>query len=359
MKPIFHPTLVNDPFGDPGLLVQFLFEKRAILFDLGEISSIPNSTLLKVTHVFVSHTHIDHFYGFDRLLRIVFGRGKSIYLYGPSNFIANVEGKLAGFTWNLVDRYNESITIEVVEVHEDHLRRARFRAIDRFRKSAESRESFTGGILVQEPSFTVRTAILEHRVPCLAFTLKERFHVNIKKDRLQALSYPAGPWLHRLKQKIFEEKPDDFPIQVPSLDNGEHQTREIPLGNLKRDVVMISPGQKIGYVVDTLFNERNKKKIVDLVRGADVFFCESPFSADETERARERCHLTSRQAGILAREAGVRQLRPFHFSPRHTGCGAQLYREAEEAFRGDPAPSSTPSPRGREETVPEVEAHKP
>ena len=102
MKSTLCASLVNDPFGDPGLLVQFLFQKRSLLFDLGDISPLSNAELLKVSHVFVSHTHIDHFIGFDRLLRTFFGREKTLTFYGPENFIKNVEGKLAGFTWNLV-----------------------------------------------------------------------------------------------------------------------------------------------------------------------------------------------------------------------------------------------------------------
>ena len=336
MKPTFHAKLVNDVFGDPGLLLEFFFEKRALLFDLGDIAALPNATLLKVTHVFVSHTHIDHFIGFDRLLRIVFGRGKTLTLYGPCNFIANVEGKLQGFTWNLVDRYSQAITIEVVEVHEDHLLRARFRAVDKFKKSDERKEPFSsGGALLEEPGFTVCTAILEHRVPCLGFTLNEKFHVNINKDRLQAQGFSAGPWLNELKQSIHQDLPGDGLIGVPVKLDGEKSVRQIPLGKLKEDLALISRGQKISYVVDTVFNDTNNKRIIELVRGADVFFCESPFIAEEVERAQDRCHLTSRQAGTLARQAGVKQLTTFHFSPKHTFRKKQLYQEAQAAFRGE------------------------
>ncbi|MCH8313551.1 MAG: ribonuclease Z [Nitrospinae bacterium] len=330
MKPIIHPRLTNDVFGDPGLLVQFLYEKRVLLFDLGDISTIPNGMLLKITDVFVSHTHIDHFIGFDHLLRIVFGRGKTLRLYGPDNFIANVEGKLAGFTWNLVDKYNESINLEVVEVHEDHLRRARFRAIDKFKRSDENREPFVNGLLLEEPSFSVHTAILEHRVPCLGFALKEMFHVNVRKDRLEASKFSSGPWLNELKQFIFEGKPDDFIVRIPV--NGGKESKEMALGPLKEDLIFISPGQKIAYVTDTVYNEENKTRIVDLISEADIFFCESPFLAEEEERGAERRHLTSRQAGLLAGEAGVKQLRTFHFSPKHKGRESQLRKEAQDAF---------------------------
>ncbi|MFQ5716812.1 MAG: ribonuclease Z [Nitrospinales bacterium] len=333
MKPIFHPKLVNDPFGDPGILVQFLYENRVLLFDLGNLNCVPNKTLLNVTHVFVSHTHIDHFIGFDQLLRVCFGRNKTICLYGPDNFISNVQGKLAGFTWNLVGCYDESITLQVVEVSRDGLKKATFRAIDKFRKTDESQESFVDNLLLDEPSFTVHAAILEHRTPCLGFRLTEKFHVNIKKDRLQARNLAPGPWLNQLKQLIYQEHPDEERVSVPVSANGKVTTEEYALGELKRDLVVISPGQKIGYVTDTVFSSENNRRIVDLVRGADRFFCESPFLAEEEERGRERCHLTSKQAGTLAKMAAVKNLTVFHFSAKHTRRREQLYREAEEAFK--------------------------
>ena len=330
MQSNFLPKLINDPLGDPGVMVEFLCEQRALQFDLGDLSSITNGELLKISHVFISHTHIDHFIGFDHLLRIIFGRGKTIHLYGPENFITNVAGKLAGFTWNLADRYSESVTMEVTEVHADRLIKAKFKAIDRFRKSDEIEEPFVDGVLVDEGGFTVCAAILEHRIPCLGFTLNEKDHLNIRKDRLEEMGYPTGSWLNELKKCICEGKPDEYLLQIPA---GKNRSQKQSLGHLKKELVLISPGQKISYVVDTVYNEANKTRIVDLVRGSDIFFCESPFLAEEEARGLERHHLTSRQAGIIAREAGVKKLNVFHFSGRHTFRTEQLVQEAEEAFR--------------------------
>ena len=334
MKSGIQLSLINDPFGDPGLLVQFLLQKQVLLFDLGDLSPLSNGTLLKVSHVFVSHTHIDHFIGFDRLLRTLFGREKTLTIFGPENIIQNVEGKLAGFTWNLVELYSESLTIEVVEVRESGLLKGTFRAIDRFKLCDEKEEPFVDGLIVDNPVFSVRAAILEHRVPCLGFALQEKPHVNINKDKLQSMKAEPGPWLNELKQSVLRSEPESTLIMVPFGEPGNFRTKDIPLSQLKNDLVEVFPGQKIGYVVDTVFNDRNRKKIVELVKSADVFFCESPFLADEEARGQERCHLTSRQAGILAREAGVKQLCVFHFSRRHMPHLERFYKEAEDAFRG-------------------------
>ena len=337
MKSGIQLSLINDPFGDPGLLVQFLLQKQVLLFDLGDLSPLSNGTLLKVSHVFVSHTHIDHFIGFDRLLRTLFGREKTLTIFGPENIIQNVEGKLAGFTWNLVELYSESLTIEVVEVRESGLLKGTFRAIDRFKLCDEKEEPFVDGLIVDNPVFSVRAAILEHRVPCLGFALQEKPHVNINKDKLQSMKAEPGPWLNELKQSVLRSEPESTLITVPFGEPGNFRTKDIPLGQLKNDLVEVFPGQKISYVVDTVFNDHNRKKIVELVESADVFFCESPFLANEEERGQERCHLTSRQAGTLAREAGVKQLQVFHFSSRHKDCREQFYNEALEAFQGQPS----------------------
>ena len=121
MRPSFQPRLVNPPSSDPGLFIPFLFEKRALMFDLGDLRSLSPRDLLKTSHIFVTHTHMDHFIGFDEVLRIFLGRDKDLYLFGPADFFQRVEGRLAGYTWNLVAEYTNDFRLVVTEVHEEYL----------------------------------------------------------------------------------------------------------------------------------------------------------------------------------------------------------------------------------------------
>src|SRR5512147_1020061 len=111
MRPLFEPALVNDDFGDPGLYADLRDERRALLFDLGDVSALPPRKLLRLSDLFVSHAHIDHFVGFDRWLRVVLGRKERARLYGGPGFVAQVEHKLAAYTWNVVHRYEMALEI--------------------------------------------------------------------------------------------------------------------------------------------------------------------------------------------------------------------------------------------------------
>ena len=95
MRPTFHPQLVNGCRGDPALYIEFMFERRALLFDLGDLTRLPTRKILRVSDIFVSHTHMDHFIGFDHLLRMMVGRDKLVSLYGPAGLIEQTAHKLA------------------------------------------------------------------------------------------------------------------------------------------------------------------------------------------------------------------------------------------------------------------------
>ena len=52
----FDPTLINNPFEDPGLYVDLVFERRALLFDLGDLSRLAPLMFLRVSDVFLTHS---------------------------------------------------------------------------------------------------------------------------------------------------------------------------------------------------------------------------------------------------------------------------------------------------------------
>jgi ribonuclease Z len=66
-----------------------------------------------------------------------------------------------------------------------------------------------------------------------------------------------------------------------------------------------------------------------------MLFIEAAFAEADAALATERAHLTTAAAGMIAREAGVRRVEPFHFSPRYEGQEAQLVNEVMAAFAGD------------------------
>src|SRR6185295_9382249 len=234
MKPLVHPRLVNDPFGDPGLYVDFLFERRALLFDLGDLSPLPARQILKVTHAFVSHTHMDHFAGFDTLLRLFLGRDRLLHLFGPPGFLDRVEHKLAGYTWNLVANYDNDFVVRATEVSPDGgAESAELRSRTGFRREIVEPPSLPPGVILDEEAFQVRVAFLDHQILCLAFALEEKFHVNVWKVGLEELGLPTGPWLRDLKSAVARGEPSETPVTVQWRENGNLRERTVSLGELR------------------------------------------------------------------------------------------------------------------------------
>ncbi len=336
MNPSFSSYLVNDVFGDPGVYVEVRWSKRALLFDLGQNDALGPARLLRANDIFVSHTHMDHFIGFDKVLRVALGRGKTLRLYGPPGLIANVQGKLEGYTWNLVDGY--PLSIKVQEFHESEIKHATFLATDGFalhEDQARSRPTQTAGAfpVLEDPMFTVRAVPLNHRVPSFGYALQEQFHINVNKQRLHDAGLPVGSWLKDVKQYLWQGQPDDFRFTATLYFEHHRQDLEFVLGEVRERFLTITRGQKIAYVVDARYDDENEAKIVELARGADIFYCEAPYLDRDADKAYERYHLTARQAGLMAKKAEVRELVVFHFSPRYTGMGKEIVKEAMEAFQ--------------------------
>jgi ribonuclease Z len=325
MSWLVQPRPINGPFDDPGLYIDFHYGRRAILFDLGDLSPLSNRELMRVSHVFVSHTHIDHFAGFERLLRVCLHRAGPLHLIGPPDFIDRVEHKLQGFTWNLVDETSVDFQLHVGEFDGVQIsRRASFSARRVFRREELALPELPKHVVLAEDDFRIEAVALDHGIPSLAFGFRETIRVNVRRGVLESLGLPKGPWLSEAKSLI-RTGAFDGDLVVPGVGT-------VSLKELRHQLFFVGPGQSVVYVTDAGFSESNKEKILFLAREADQLFIEAVFLERDRTLAEASLHLTAWQAGRLARLANVKDLALFHHSARYLEEPDVLRREAFKAF---------------------------
>jgi ribonuclease Z len=328
MRTLFHPFLPNGLTGDPVAWVDLPGEGRSVLLDLGDLRCLPNRKLIRVDRVVVTHTHIDHFIGFDRLLRLALRRPDKLVITGPRGFIECVRGKIAGYTWNVIESYPVHLVAE--ELDGDTVRSVAFTGRGGMQPEPLADRPHDG-TLHAESAFNIKTEILDHGIPVLAVCLQETERLSVNKDALTRSGLVAGSWLRDLKQMIRDCRPPQEPIDVETAGGG---TRRFESGELAGQILWRSRGQRIAYCTDFSYTPRNRDRVVALADGADLLICEAAFLHEDDALAHERHHLTARQAGELAREAGVTTLAPFHLSTRYPGREDELLQEAAASFGG-------------------------
>jgi ribonuclease Z len=331
----FDARLVNAPFEDPGLYVDLVFQRRAMLFDLGEISSLSTRKLLRVGDIFITHRHMDHFIGFDCLLRRLLGRDKTINLFGPEGVIDAVEHKLRAYSWNLIKGSEGQLAFRVTEINASGAAgAARFDGSAGFARAPWEPARCQDGVILKEPDVLVKAATLDHGVPVLAFAVQERAHVNIWRNKAEAMGLAIGPWLGAFKEAVIRGAPDDAQIEVSWRESPAGAPATLPLGELRLSIMRMGAGGKLVYVTDCAYTDDNIEAIVRLAKGADILFIEATFLQCDAEIAAARRHLTAWQAGTIARLAGVKRVVTFHYSPRYRPHAEALDEQAQQAFRG-------------------------
>jgi ribonuclease Z len=165
------------------------------------------------------------------------------------------------------------------------------------------------GVIHQDDLMTIRAVELSHRVDAVGYRVEEPDRRHLIVDRLDALGI-TGPSIGLLQEH-------------GSID---HDGRTVNL----EEVSEHRRGQVFAFVMDT----RWCPGALHLAAGADLLVCESTFLDVHADMAEEYGHLTARQAGRLAREAGVGRLVLTHFSRRY--ADEQVFAdEARQEFDGD------------------------
>ncbi|MCB9743734.1 MAG: ribonuclease Z [Alphaproteobacteria bacterium] len=149
-----------------------------------------------------------------------------------------------------------------------------------------------GGLALEEASFTVSALPLQHGVPTLGYRVEERAGRRMLPEKLAALGVRGADIgrLHREGSIL-------------------HEGRELRV----EEVSAPKPGQSVAVIMDT----RVCENAVRLAEGVDLLVIESTYLHSEAKEARERGHLTAREAARIGQEAGARRVVLTHFSQRY------------------------------------------
>ena len=297
--------------GDPALYVDIIGKKRAFLFDCGEIN-INNSLIKRIDSIFISHTHMDHFIGFDKIIRVSLPDEKEFNIYGPKGIIANVEGKLSGYTWNILDQV--MLNIKVYEIEKNSIQEAFFKCKDGYKLKKGNKLKIENHLIYDDETLSVSFRELDHKTVSLAYSIHEKNSYNVNKEKLEEMKLNPGPWLGDLKHHVLNDYDENTIITI-----GENK---YALNFLKKELLIQKKGSKITYITDAVYSKANITKIIELGYNSNLFACETFFSVKDKERAESTFHLTTEEAVKLFFATESLNFLPFHISKR--------YRDAEK-----------------------------
>jgi ribonuclease Z len=266
-------------------------EGDLFLFDCGEGTQVSLRSLnlkwKKITAIFISHTHADHITGLPGILMLSsqVDRSEPLYIIGPPKIREFVE-----MSRKVLDMYiNYDIVVQEIP------------------NPGEPGEVF------RQEGFGVSCFPLRHTKPCVGYAFTEDMRPGVfYPEKALQLGVPRGPLWSRLQAG--EEVP---------VDGGRIIRPEDVLGPPRK-------GRKFSFITDSLFVESAAPHVKD----SDILICEGMFAKDLEESAREKKHMTSQQAAVIAKNAGgIGKMGLIHYSPRYMERDLkQLLREAKEIF---------------------------
>ena len=321
-KPRLKHYLINDKHEDPGIVVEIDSLGEYLLFDVGNIRRLDRHLIKKINKIFITHTHMDHFIGFDSLLRNKLGKEQTVEIFGISPLANNVHCKLQGYTWNLVE-YEPRLVFKLTQYNEGLLETFQYDIKKKFAKDFMSEKKAESDIIYENPFYRVRYAVLDHKIPVMGYSFEYKDRLLLKKDRIKELPL-KGREIGEFKQFLEDENNMGKEFIIGGKPFRWEQLRE--------QFSYIQKGMKISYITDVIFSEENVEKIISLVKGSDVLYCESVFLSKDKEQAYKVYHLTTDQTAFIAKEAEVKKLIVFHFSRRYGNNKEEILNEIKQIF---------------------------
>lgn len=261
------------------------FRDRLFMIDCGEGAQLQmmkqHLKFSRLSHIFISHLHGDHFLGLPGLLSTLalHEKGGTLTIHTFAEGARILREIMAVFCRETSFEicYN-IITPERAVIYEDH-------------------------------ALTVETFPLYHRVPCVGFKFSEKPKPrHLRGDMIRFFNIPVSQ-LEDIRQGADYVTPDGAVITNDRL------------------TMPADPAVSYAYCSDTMYNPA----VADDVRGVDVLYHESTYADDFAEKAAPRGHSTAREAGRIAAAAGVGRLVLGHYSKAYDSDEPFL-RDASEEF---------------------------
>lgn len=257
------------------------------LFDCGEATQISlkrlNLKWKKIDAIFISHTHADHVTGLPGIMMLSsqVDRTEPLYIYGPPKIAEYVESSR-----KVLDMYiNYPVIVKEI----------------------------TAPCVVHEgDGFYIRAFPLQHTKTCVGYTLEELDRPGeFNPEKASELGIPRGPLWGKL-QKGESVQTENGTVVNPSDVMGEKRS-----------------GRKFSFVTDTQYIPSIAKE----VKGSNLLICEGMFADDCEDQAREKKHMTSRQAATIAKDSDSLRMAMIHYSPRYTDRDLELLlTQAKEVY---------------------------
>ena len=259
---------------------------KLFMIDCGEGTQIAmrrsRISFTNLTAVFISHLHGDHCLGLIGMISTfgLLGRTQKLHVYAHEALGPLLESQLDMFCPNL--EYE-------VEFH----------AIDTQQKA----------VIYEDRSVTIETIPLDHRVPCCGFFFREK---------------PTLPHIRREMIDFYQ-----IPVsQINNIKNGASWTT--PDGEVVPSERLTTPADPVrtyAYCSDT----RYLPHLHEQITGVSLLYHEATYANDRADRAALYYHSTAREAALVARDAGARQLIIGHYSARYDDESV-LLQDAREVF---------------------------
>lgn len=299
---------VNGTTGDPAVYGFFPKKGQGILLDLGVVDNLSNKELLKVSHVFISHTHIDHFIGFDRILRVNIPHFRTLNFYGPKGIAQNIHHKLLGYTWNLLD--TDQLRFKITEIDsEGRISTWSMTNNDQFTLRQESNDLDSSMVGTLTGNINISATYLNHgNIGSIAYKFCFPSRQKIDAQKLSKDGILCGPWIKEL-QTLLLKSPKDLADNSIVIQNKTYQAKEL----VERYFIFHKP-LSFGYVTDIGFTKENQVSLRNLLDPATFIICEASFLDKDEKRAAEKMHLTTKQAAQIAIDSNCKKLYTFHYS---------------------------------------------